>query len=66
MIKFKHFPYTTNVAPNFETTINHWLQEQQGINIIQTVPSKDGSIGIFYEDPKSFSKTVREKALTHR
>lgn len=62
MIKFKHFPVITDTAPSFESAVNNWLQEQKEINIIQTAPFQNGSLGIFYEDPKSFVKTVREKS----
>lgn len=57
MIKFKQHFYTDH----FETKVNDWLQEQEGINIKHVVPF-DGGVGIFYEDPKSFTKTVREKS----
>ena len=62
MIKFKHFPCITGEAPSFETTVNNWLQEQKEIHIVQTAPFSNGTLGIFYEEPKSFTRTVREKS----
>lgn len=64
-MKFKHFP--TTGATGLEKDINEWLEGKDVKHVISisgiTFGSGGGilpSIGIFYENPKSFTETVRE------
>ena len=73
-MKFKHFSVEETIEEGLEKKVNEWLEGKDVKHVISIPGFKVGgaghgrassydifpSVGIFYEDPKSFTKTVRE------
>lgn len=58
-MKFKLFTIDGVVVDTeLEKKVNDWLEGKEVKHTLNVL----GNIGIFYEDPKSFTKTVREKS----
>ena len=53
--------------PNLEDSINKWLKEGREVKHVISIKNHDTGegIGIFYQEAKSFTSTIREK-VNHR